>query len=182
MNIRCLFVVMSMCESDTTEWLHFHLSLSCIGGGDGNPLQCSCLENPRDRGAWLAAIYGVTQSWTRLKWLSSSSSRTFNSLFDCVKFVRNYQMAHRVYFLPLPRNPFWGISKVPKIYLSSCCFQWIFQSIHWFITNHPLKDMMDLEQTTNSGYVEIRIAPMMFSWGKGMGKRGKCENNYVRND
>ena len=60
--------------SDTTEWLHFHLSLSCTGEGNGNPLQCSCLENPRDGGAWWAAIYGVTQSWTRLKWLSSSSS------------------------------------------------------------------------------------------------------------
>ena len=47
-------------------------SLSCIGEGNGNPLQCSCLENPRDRGAWWAAVYGVTQSWTRLKWLSSS--------------------------------------------------------------------------------------------------------------
>ena len=62
-------------ESDTTEWLHFHFSLSCIGGGNSNPLQCSRLENPRDGGAWWAAVYGVAQSWTRLKWLSSSSSR-----------------------------------------------------------------------------------------------------------
>ena len=61
-------------ESDTTERLHFHFSLSCIGEGNGNPLQCSCLENPRDRGAWWAAVYGVAQSWTRLKRLSSSSS------------------------------------------------------------------------------------------------------------
>ena len=61
-------------ESDTTERLHFHFSLSCIGEGDGNPLQCSYLENPRDGGAGWAAIYGVTQSWTRLKRLSSSSS------------------------------------------------------------------------------------------------------------
>ena len=60
--------------SDTTEGLHFHFSLSCIGEGNGNPLQCSCLENPRDGGAWWAAVYGVTQSWTRLKRLSSSSS------------------------------------------------------------------------------------------------------------
>ena len=51
-------------ESDTTERLHFHFSLSCIGEGNGNPLQCSCLENPRDGGAWWAAIYGVTQSQT----------------------------------------------------------------------------------------------------------------------
>ena len=58
-------------ESDTTEWLHFHFSLSCIGEGNGNPLQCSCLENPRGGGAWWAAVYGVAQSRTRLKWLSS---------------------------------------------------------------------------------------------------------------
>ena len=61
-------------ESDMTEWLHFHFSLSHIGEGNGNPLQCSCLENPRDGGAWWAVVYGVTQSRTRLKWLSSSSS------------------------------------------------------------------------------------------------------------
>ena len=54
-------------ESDTTERLPFHFSLSCIGEGNGNPLQCSCLENPRDGGAWWAAAYGVAQSWTRLK-------------------------------------------------------------------------------------------------------------------
>ena len=58
-------------ESDTTEQFHFHFSLSCIGEGNGNPLQCSCLENPRDGGAWWAAVYGITQSQTRLKWLSS---------------------------------------------------------------------------------------------------------------
>ena len=61
-------------ESDTPERLHFHFSLSCIGEGNGNPLQCSCLENLRDRGAWWAAVYGVTQSRTWLKWLSNSSS------------------------------------------------------------------------------------------------------------
>ena len=51
-------------QSDMAERLHFHFSLSCIGEGNGNPLQCSCLENPRDRGAWWAAVYGVAQSWT----------------------------------------------------------------------------------------------------------------------
>src|SRR5574341_899539 len=61
-------------ESDTTERLHFHFSLPCIGEGNGNPLQCSCLENPRDRGAWWAAVCGVAQSRTRLTQLSSSSS------------------------------------------------------------------------------------------------------------
>ena len=61
-------------QPDTTERLRFHFSLSCIGEGNGNPLQYSCLENPRDGGAWWAAVYGVTQSQTRLKRLSSSSS------------------------------------------------------------------------------------------------------------
>ena len=61
-------------ESDMTEQIHFHFSLSCTGEGNGNPLQYSCLENPRDGEAWWAAVYGVAQSRTRLKRLSSSSS------------------------------------------------------------------------------------------------------------
>ena len=61
-------------DSDRTERLHFHFSPSCIGEGNGNPLQYSCLENPRDGGAWWAVIYGVAQSRTWLKRLSSSSS------------------------------------------------------------------------------------------------------------
>ena len=70
--------------SDTTEWLHFHFSLSCIGKGNGNPLQCSCLENPRDRGAWWAAIYGVAQSRTQLKWLSKwVRCLEYNRLWSC---------------------------------------------------------------------------------------------------
>ena len=69
-------------ESDTTERLPFHFSLSCIGEGNGNPLQCSCLENPRDRGAWWASVYGVAQSQTWLKWLSSSSS--IEEIYVCV--------------------------------------------------------------------------------------------------
>ena len=60
-------------ESNTTERLHFHFLLSCIGEGNGHSLQCSCLENPRDGGAWWGPVCGVAQSWTRLKWLSSSS-------------------------------------------------------------------------------------------------------------
>ena len=64
-----------------TERLHFHFSLSCIGEGNGNPLQCSCLENPRDGGAWWAAACGVAQSRTRLKWFSSSSSIILLSYF-----------------------------------------------------------------------------------------------------
>ena len=65
-------------ETDTTERLHFHFPLSCIGEGNGTPLQRSCLESPRDRGAWWAAVYGVAQSRTGLEQLSSSSSSRDN--------------------------------------------------------------------------------------------------------
>ena len=69
-----------------TERLHFHFSLSRIGEGNGNPLQCSCLENPRDGGPWWAAIYEVVQSQTRLKQLSSSSSKgTFHAKMGTIK-------------------------------------------------------------------------------------------------
>ena len=73
--------------SDTTERLHFHSSLSCIREGNGNPLQCSCLENPRDGGAWWAAVCGVTQSRTRLKWLSSSSMVVRDHTSACKGFI-----------------------------------------------------------------------------------------------
>ena len=66
-------------ESDTTERLHFHFSLSCIGEGNGSPLQCSCLENPRDGGAWWAAVCGIAQSRTRL------SDFTFNFHFHALE-------------------------------------------------------------------------------------------------
>ena len=74
-------------ESDTTERLHFHFSLSCIGEGNGNPLQFSCLENPRDRGAWWAAVYGVAQSRTRLTRLSSSILSNSDSHFFFLGFL-----------------------------------------------------------------------------------------------
>ena len=81
-------------RSDTTEGLHFHFSLSCIGEGNGNPLQCSCLENPRDGGAWWAAIYGVAQSRTRLKWLSSSSSS--HQVAKVLEFQLQHQSFQRI--------------------------------------------------------------------------------------
>ena len=72
-----------------TERLRFHFSLSCIGEGNGNPLQCSCLENPMDGEAWWAAVHGVAQSWTRLKRLSSSSIH----LYMCV-YTYTYVYIH----------------------------------------------------------------------------------------
>ena len=77
---------------DTTERLHFHFSLSCIGEGNGNPLQCSCLENPRDGGAWGAAVYGVAQSRTRLKRLSSSSSSSSLSVISAEKKLLRFRV------------------------------------------------------------------------------------------
>ena len=91
-------------ESDTTEQLHFYFALSCIGEGNGNPLQCSCLENPRDRGAWWAAVYGVSQSQTRLKWLSSSSSRALTNFIVNLAILLPYFLYHRLIFLCPPLN------------------------------------------------------------------------------
>ena len=96
-------------ESDTTERLHFHFSLSCIGEGNGSPLQFSCLEDPRDGGAWWAAVYGVTQSRTRLKRLSSSSScfpisspaLYYSSWLISFPVPCSLNMLHLVHTLPL---------------------------------------------------------------------------------
>ena len=82
---------MGSLESDTTERLHFHFSLSCIGGGNGNPLQYSCLENPRDGGTWWAAIYGVAQSRTGLKQLSSSRD-DWNYTAGCKSYVNTISL------------------------------------------------------------------------------------------
>ena len=81
-------------ELDTSERFHFHFSLSCIGEGNGNPLQYSCLENPRDRVVRWAAVYGVAQSWTRLMWLSSSNS----CCCSCVIMKMSYQLLCSQYF------------------------------------------------------------------------------------
>ena len=80
---------MGSLESDMTERLHFHFSLSCIGEGNDNPLQCSCLENPRDGGAWWAAVCGVAQSQTWLKRISSNSNMQLKRQ-KCVLYVYSY--------------------------------------------------------------------------------------------
>ena len=85
-------------KSDTTERLHFHFALSCIGEGNGNLLQCSCLENPRDGGAWWAAVYGITQSRTRLERLSSSSSSSNSYKHDCIlEYLKFGELLEHVY-------------------------------------------------------------------------------------
>ena len=94
--------------SDTTEQLAFHFSLSCIGEGNGKPLQCSCLENPRDGGPWWAAVYGVTQSRTRLKWLSSSSTNGYIVSLGMMRMFWNY--------IVLMLHNFVNILKSTKLY------------------------------------------------------------------
>ena len=84
-------------ESDMTERLHFHFSLSCIGEGNGNPLQYSCLENPRDRGAWWAAVSGVVESRTWLKRLSSSLIIKPNRLFLARAIRRTKPVSSRIF-------------------------------------------------------------------------------------
>ena len=94
-------------ESDTTERLHFHFSLSCTGEGNDNPLQCSCLENPRDGGAWWAAVCGVAQSRTRLKPRSSSSSTTLCSRnYHCFLIL---SLSPEINFC-LPQLMLWNLS------------------------------------------------------------------------
>ena len=95
-----------------TERLHFHFSLSCIGGGNGNPLQCSCLENPRNGGAWWAAVYGLAPSWTRLKRLSSSNN--------------NKQLERRKMVMATPQ---WNILMMKPISKSDCRLS---SENHWF--------------------------------------------------
>ena len=134
--------------SDTTEQLHFHFSLSCIGEGNGSPLQRSCLENPRKGRAWWAAIYGVAQSPTRLKRLSSSSSSSY------ILTGRAVQASNSLGSLPQKRHQeIWGkwlgedywkiqrtrtrggvslmeaiailIGHLPQtVCVSGCCFHW----------------------------------------------------------
>ena len=130
-------------EPDMTERLHFHFLLSCIGEGNGNPLQCSCLENPGDGEAWWAAVYGVTQSQTRLKRLSSSSSSpnlgssckwrslclepwtsgSLRSFVSCYKIYRNFQIPE-CYPWNMARSIASGSSsflpsELPSLYLKS---------------------------------------------------------------
>ena len=104
-------------ELDTTERLPFHFSLSCIGEGNGNPLQCSCLENPRDGGAWWAAVYGVTQSWTWLKWLSNEELEECSTIFTKFfqKFLFNSVTIHSL--LKLTKLFYWKDSYVNSLKL-----------------------------------------------------------------
>ena len=114
-------------ESDTTERLHFHFSLSCIGEGNGNPLQCSCLENPREGRVWWAAVYGVAQSRTRLKWLSSSSSSMW--------FAHSLFLVSSQFYLCVDLNK---MSLVSSLCSWACCTVtcWVLSSCPVFFGSH----------------------------------------------
>ena len=94
-------------ESDTTERLQFHFSLSCTGEGNGIPLQYSCLENPRDEGAWWSAVYGVAQSLTRLKQLNSSSSSS-SSLHKTDRVGNGIPLQYSCLENPMDRGAWWA--------------------------------------------------------------------------
>ena len=96
---------------DTTERLHFDFSLSCIGEGNGNPLQYSCLENPRDGGAWRAAVYGVAQSQTQLKRLSSSSSRQLIKSRDIILPTKVHLVKTMIFPIVMYGCKIWTIKK-----------------------------------------------------------------------
>ena len=121
-------------ESETTERLHFHFSLSCIGEGNGNPLQCSCLENPRNGGAWWAAVCGVTQSRTWLK-RRSSSSRTQS--IACFLFFKN------LFYQKQDRHTYYSVVKRTRTRVRKPEFEsltWVCGCV-WFKANHLLSEL-----------------------------------------
>ena len=133
------------------DWVtSLHFSLVCIGEGNGNPLQCSCLENPRDGGAWWAGVYGVAQSRTRLKWLSSSSSSDIFANFlkiDCVLLI-------------LLVSFWWGrpwfsfYTKIFKFFF----FQLTFESFHFWTPHLPSTSEL------SSFYLSTKIALLSNDW------------------
>ena len=112
------------------------LFTSCTGEGNGNPLQCSCLENPRDGGTWWAAVYGVAQSRTRLKWLSSSSSRKFSNcwrqclnqvrIFVSPQIIKNEKYVSKTYKYKKKKGKQQQQQKKKQPLQTSSKFQWLF--------------------------------------------------------
>ena len=121
-------------EPDMTEWLHFHFSLSCIGEGNGNPFQRSCLENPRDGGAWWAAVCGVAQSRTRLMWLSSSSSSVMRkNEISVEEYLRNTM---EMEIGTLKGWSFWNVGRVDNTGTESGETEREHQGLHRAVGDH----------------------------------------------
>ena len=123
-------------ESDTTERLHFHFSLSCTGEGNGNPLQCSCLGNPRDGGAWWAAVYGVTQSWTWMKQLSSILCLQINKIKQIRFFKTNLRSLAKGF---ISKELSWWGSTIYDCQFWPHLF-WSHFISHWRLSWLPLKE------------------------------------------
>ena len=136
-------------ESDMTERFHFHFSLSCIGEGNGNPLQCSCLENPRDGGAWWAAVYGVAQSRTWLKRLSSSSSSVTPKSVLIVSMVTCHQLI--------------ALSSASRKTLSTVLSPILLQKTLQ-ITSYPQKAPQDFPISPVSSTISPSFNPMFYSY------------------
>ena len=139
-------------ESDTTERLHFHFPLSCIGEGNGNPLQCSCLEDPRDGSAWWAALYGVTQSQTLLKRLSSNGNSSHNRIPQEIYFLTILETSS-----PRPRcQKSWFLMRLFSLFcrrLLSCL------STHGLFSVHAWKDR-EIPGVSSSSSYKIRVTLM----------------------
>ena len=163
-----------------TEWLHFHFSLSCIGEGNGNPLQCSCLENPRDGGAWWAAVYGVAQSRTRLKRLSSSSTYIYEynihihiysicsmlediSIFTLFHFLKRIYCILKciyllVYCLLSSTRIYASYDQEPCLLFSPLCPQSLQQ---YLVHSKDSRDIYWMNDTNN--FVEIKFFMLLYS-------------------
>ena len=134
-------------ELDTTERLHFHFSLSCIGEGNGNPLQCSYLKNPRDRGAWWAAVYKVAQSLTWLRWLSSSSSNDGFTFLGPLISQESSVAAKKMAFLPC-------------IFL----FLIVFSVVEYLLKFLLLLNILKTMSTNCKGFISKSPIFAIFSW------------------
>ena len=146
--------------SNFTFTSHFHFSL-CIGEGNGNPLWCSCLENPRDGGAWCAAVYGVAQSWTRLKRLSSSSSRAWPHPSEQDQVSPSVSLSHQE-------------ASISLLYFSIIVqTDWKLQSqktnlIPWTTAlSNSMKLWAMLCRSTQDGQVMVESSDKMWSTGEG---------------
>ena len=147
-------------ESDTTEPLYFHFSLSCIEEGNGNPLQCSCLGNPRDGRAWWAAICGVAQSWTRLKWLSSSSNNQLK------KYIAPFSKTSKEGTLRPPSDFYVRIFLCPFLYFDKT----LLHKSSWVIKPGPWSQSCIFFGDHKSNIVHCRLSP-----GGASGKESTCQ-------
>ena len=143
-------------ESDMTEQLHFHFSLSCIEEGNGNPLQCSCLENSRDRGAWWAAIYEVSPSRTRWKRLSSSSTLTDVRLYlivvlICISLIWCWRRLLRVPWTARKSN-----QSILKEISPGCSLEGLMLKLKLQYIGHLMRRVDSLEKTLTLGGIEGR--------------------------